>query len=174
MCTRNYCKLRLSVVNTIVLTLLTNFAKLKSKRNAIPAGSRDSDSDSDTVLLAEQIVEYNRPQLFAVWKKLNPDGYESISRKALQRYFIERLCESCEHGCTPVPFAVSSKAPSTASDQQEDTPPSTSTPPIDLPQRLSYSKAAQRTPDDMDRKQRECDERLIKTREDKQSLRSQV
>ena len=30
-----------------------------------------------------------------------------------------------------------------------------------LPQRLSYSKAAQRTPDDMDRKQRECDERLI-------------
>ena len=37
-----------------------------------------------------------------------------------------------------------------------------SQPAEDLPQRLSYSKAAQRSPDDMDRKQRECDERLIK------------
>ncbi len=116
-----------------------------------------SANDSDTVLLAEQIVEYTRPQLFAVWKKLNPDGHESISRKALQRYFIERLCTSCEHACTPVPFAVSSEAPSTASgDQQADTPPSTSTPPVDLPQRLSYSRVVQQSSND-----RECEKRLV-------------
>jgi len=66
--------------------------------------------------------------------------------------------------CTPVPFAVHSKTPSTASNsqQEENLPPTVSQPAEDLPQRLSYSKAAQRSPDDMDRKQRECDERLIK------------
>ncbi len=46
---------------------------------------------SDIVLLSQQIVDYTRPQLFAVWKELNPDGYEPGSKKDLQKYFIERF-----------------------------------------------------------------------------------
>jgi len=116
------------------------------------------------VLLSDQILDYTKPQLLAVWKEVNPDGYEPASRKELQRFFIERYGDYRQHMCTPVPFAVHSKTPSTASNsqQEENFPPADSQPAEDLPQRLSYSKAAQRTPDDMDRKQRECDERLIK------------
>ena len=118
----------------------------------------------DKVLLSDQILDYTKPQLLAVWKELNPGGYEPASRKDLQRFFIERYGDYRQHMCTPVPFAVQSKTPSTASNsqQEENFPPTVSQPAKDLPQRLSYSKAVQRTPDDMDRKQRECDERLIK------------
>ncbi len=116
------------------------------------------------MLLSDQILDYTKPQLLAVWKEVNPDGYEPASRKELQRFFIERYGDYRQHMCTPVPFAVHSKTPSTASNsqQEENFPPTASQPAKDLPQRLSYSKAAQRTPDDVDRKQRECDERLIK------------
>ncbi len=118
----------------------------------------------DKVLHSDQILDYTKPQLLAVWKELNPDGYEPASRKDLQRFFIERYGDYRQHMCSPVPFAVHSKTPSTASNsqQEENFPPTVSQPAEDLPQRLSYSKAAQRSPDDMDRKQRECDERLIK------------
>jgi len=78
--------------------------------------------------------------------------------------FIERYGDYRQHMCTPVPFAVHSKIPSTPSNsqQEENFPPTVSQPAEDLPQRLSYSKAAQRAPDDTDRKRRECEERLIR------------
>ena len=119
---------------------------------------------SDIVLLSQQIVDYTRPQLFAVWKELNPDGYEPGSKKDLQKYFIERFGQHYRQRiCTPVPFAVNSQTPSTASDRQEENFPSTASRPTeDLPQRLSYSRAVQRASDDTDRKRRECEERLIK------------
>ena len=67
------------------------------------------------------------------------------------------------HNCTPMPFAVNSQTPSTASDRQEDNfPPTASRPTEDLPQRLSYSRAVQQASDDTDRKRRECEERWIK------------
>ncbi|DBA75141.1 TPA: hypothetical protein ACH3X1_010459 [Trebouxia sp. C0004] len=109
------------------------------------------------------IAYYMRPQMIAVWKELNPNDSEPISKQELQKYFIQRLIRHYEHICTPVPFAVSSKTPSTASGgQQEDFPPTTSKPAGDLPHRSSYSTAAQRASDDTDRKRRECEERLIK------------
>ncbi len=118
----------------------------------------------DKVLPADQILDCTKPQLLAVWKELNPAGYEPASKRDLQRFFIERYGDYGQHMCTPVPFAVHRKTPSTASNsqQEENFPPIVSKPAEDLPQRLSYSKAVQRSPDDMDRKQRECDERLIK------------
>ncbi len=122
-----------------------------------------SDKRNGTRLDAQQIAYYTKPQLLAEWKKLDPNGFEPVNKQDLQVYFIKRLIRTCERTYTPVPFAVNSETPSTASGcQQEDFPPTTSDEPAgDLPQRLSYSKAVQRTPDDMDRKQRECDERLI-------------
>ncbi len=122
-----------------------------------------SDKRNGTRLDAQQIAYYTKPQLLAVWKKLNPNGFEPVNKQDLQVYFIKGLTRTCERTYTPVPFAVSSETPSTASGcQQEDFPPTISDEPAgDLPQRLSYSKAVKRTPD-MDRKQRECDERLIK------------
>ncbi|DBA99472.1 TPA: hypothetical protein ACH3X3_012062 [Trebouxia sp. C0006] len=118
----------------------------------------------DKVLLADQFLDCTKPQLLAVWKELNPDGYEPASKRDLQRFFIERYGDYRQHMCTSVPFAVHRKRPSTASNsqQEENFPPIVSKPAEDLPQRLSYSKAVQRSPDGMDRKQRECDERLIK------------
>lgn len=99
-----------------------------------------------------------RPQLLAIWKDVNPNDLEPVSKPDLQVYLIQRLIRNYEHTCTP----VSSKTPSTASgDQQEDFPGTTSEPPSDLPQRLSYSRAVQRASDDTDRKRKECEERLI-------------
>ena len=69
----------------------------------------------DKVLLSDQILDYTKPQLLAVWKALNPGGYEPASRKDLQRFLIERYGDYRQHMCTPVPFAVQSKTPSTAS-----------------------------------------------------------
>ena len=70
----------------------------------------------------------------------------------------------CERTYTPVPFAVSSETPSTASGcQPADFPTTTSDEPVgDLPQRLPYSRAAQRASDGTDRKRREYEERLIR------------
>lgn len=123
-----------------------------------------SGNRGDKVLLADQILDCTKPQPLAVWKELNPDGYEPTSKRDLQRFFIERYGNYRQHMCTPVPFAVHSKTPSTASNsqQEENFPPIVSQPAEDLPQRLSYSKAAQRAPHDTDRKCRECEERLIR------------
>ena len=49
-----------------------------------------STNRGDKVLLADQILDCTKPQLLAVWKELNPDGYEPASRKDFQRLFIER------------------------------------------------------------------------------------
>ena len=116
------------------------------------------------VRLSDQLLDYTKPQLLAVWKELNPDVYEPAFRKDSQRFFIECYDDYRQHMCTPVPFAVHSKTPLTASNiqQEENFPPTVSQPAEDPPQCLSYSKAAQCTPAAMDRKQRECDERLIK------------
>ena len=120
-----------------------------------------SDKRNGTRLDAQQIAYYTKPQLLAVWKKLNPNEFEPVSKQDLQVYFIQRLIRTCERTYTPVPFAVSSETPSTASGhQQEDFPPTTSD--GDLPQRLSYSRAAQRASGDTDCKRRECEERLIR------------
>ncbi len=123
-----------------------------------------SDKRNDTRLDAQQIAYYTKPQLLAVWKKLNPNGFEPVNKQELQVYFIKRLIRTCERTYTPLPFAVSSETPSTASGcQQEDFPPTTSDEPAgDLPQRLSYSKAAQRASDGTDRKRKECEERFVR------------
>ena len=122
-----------------------------------------SDKRNGTRLDAQQIAYYTKPQLLAVWKELNSNDFEPVNKQDLQVYFIQRLIRTCERTRTPVPFALSSKTSSTASGcQQEDSPPTTSEPAGDLPQRLSYSRAAQRASDDTDRKRRECEERLIR------------
>ena len=79
----------------------------------------------DKVLLADQILDCTKPQLLAVWKELNPDGYEPASKSDLQRFFIERYGDYRQHMCTPVPFVVHRKTPSTASNsqQKENFPP---------------------------------------------------
>ncbi len=35
----------------------------------------------DKVLHSDQIIDYTKPQLLAVWKELNPDGYEPETYK---------------------------------------------------------------------------------------------
>ena len=121
-----------------------------------------SDKKSGTVLLAKQIVDYSKPQLLAVWKELNPSEYEPTTRKDLQIYFIQRLSDSHEHVCTPVPFAINSDALLPASGASPgDSPPSTSKPADDLPQRLSYSKVVQSSSVDTDCKLLECEKRLL-------------
>ena len=67
------------------------------------------------VRLSDQLLDYTKPQLLAVWKELNPDGYEPAFRKDSQRFFIECYDDYRQHMCTPVPFAVHSKTPLTAS-----------------------------------------------------------
>ena len=78
---------------------------------------------SGTWLDAQQIAYYTRPQLLAVWKELNPNDFEPVSKPDLQVYLIQRLIGHHEHTCTPVQFALSSKTPLTASGGQEDLPP---------------------------------------------------
>ena len=123
-----------------------------------------SDKRNGTRLDAQQIAYYTKPQLLAVWKNLNPNNFEPVNKQDLQENFIQRLMRIWERTYTPVPFAVSSETPSTASGcQPEDFPPTTSDEPAgDLPQRLSYSRAAQRASDGTDRKRREYEERLIR------------
>ena len=132
------------------------------KRPLVTPQAEYSKKVSNTVHLEKQIVEYSKPQLLAVWKELNPNGYEPTARKGLQIYFIERLSDNHEHICTPVPFAVNTETPSTASGgQHKDFPPSTSKPVDDLPQRV-YSRVVQRSSDGMNRKQGENEKRLVK------------
>ena len=61
---------------------------------------------SDTWLHAQQIACYTRPQLLAVWKELNLNDFEPVSKPDLHVYFIQRLIGHHEHTCIPVPFAV--------------------------------------------------------------------
>ena len=134
------------------------------KKLAMTPQAAYSDKRNGTRLDAQQIAYYTKPQLLAVWKNLNPNDFEPVNKQDLQVYFVQRLMRIRERTCTPVPFAVSSETPSTAFGcQPEDFPPTTSDEPAgDLPQRLSYSRAAQRASDGTDRKRREYEERLIR------------
>ena len=87
----------------------------------------NSANRSDTVLFSRQIVHYTIPQLLAIWKVLNPAGYEPALKKDLQKYFIERFGHQL---CTAVNSDVNSHTPLTACDrQEEDSPPTASGPP---------------------------------------------
>ena len=44
-----------------------------------------------TRLDAQQIAYYTKPQLLAVWEKLNPNDFEPVNKQDLQVYFIQRL-----------------------------------------------------------------------------------